>query len=255
MFGRPSLVGAMARGLLADWLVVGGGNGGQTGIFNATDSGSGSGGTVLFGQSRFRVGDFAVTVGQGGLGGGTTGGSVGFSGTNSIIAGIADSGLPNGLGGGYNPTGVQVYGWGGPRGAAFGFNGNGGAPGGGTSYAGVAGKAGGAGCGAGGSATGKTPGAGVISSISGAAVEYGRGGTTSPEPLIDTRPAVPSIPGTGGSGVRGDIGAKPGGNGAPGIVIIRYPGISARAAGGIVQVLGGFVIHTFYSNATFSVRF
>jgi hypothetical protein len=38
-----------------------------------------------------------------------------------------------------------------------------------------------------------------------------------------------------------------------GIVIIRYEGSSARATGGSISYISGYVIHTFTANGTFSV--
>jgi hypothetical protein len=43
-----------------------------------------------------------------------------------------------------------------------------------------------------------------------------------------------------------------GGNGAGGIVIIRYAGSAARASGGTVTVSGGYVYHVFTSSSTFT---
>lgn len=79
---------------------------------------------------------------------------------------------------------------------------------------------------------------GVLSSISGASLLYGRNGSY-------------NFNGTGGAarGYGGDSSGGPGGNG---IVVIRYLTGTMTATGGTVTTSGGYTIHTFTANGTFT---
>jgi hypothetical protein len=61
--------------------------------------------------------------------------------------------------------------------------------------------------------------------------------------------------GTGGLGTygRGSTWSGGGQNAGAGIAIIRYKGSSARATGGSISYISGYVIHTFTANGTFSI--
>ena len=93
---------------------------------------------------------------------------------------------------------------------------------------------------------------GRISTITGSTVYYAPGGGG----------WGTSGNGTGGLGSygRGSTWSNAGQHGGqpnipanPGIVIIRYEGSSARATGGSISYISGYVIHTFTANGTFSV--
>ena len=76
----------------------------------------------------------------------------------------------------------------------------------------------GGGGGAGGAGSGRHPGAGVSSSITGSAVTYARGGTGHQHPSAVNVNGLNN--GWGGKG--SDLGSASDGNGANGIVIVRY---------------------------------
>jgi hypothetical protein len=85
---------------------------------------------------------------------------------------------------------------------------------------------------------------GRISTITGSTVYYAPGG--------GGYGSVSS--GTGGLGSYGRGSTHgDGGTGGAGIVIIRYEGSSARATGGSISYISGYVMHTFTANGTFSV--
>lgn len=234
-----SMVAFGGRGLLIDYLIVGGGGGGQAGQQFLTDAGAGGGAQVLFGSIRLRRGiNLGILVGLAGSAGSSTiPGQVGGDGGVSSIATIGTTAVA--LGGGHNGSGVPTYGWGGSFGNAPGQ------PGSGPSFDGGAGKAGGAGAGAGGNGVGITPGPGIISSITGAPIEYGRGGL----PASNGGDIVLSPPGRGGAGGKGNTLQTSGFAGVAGVCIVRYPGLIQKIVGGnSVTQLSGFIIHTWTSN-------
>ena len=97
--------------------------------------------------------------------------------------------------------------------------------------------------GAGGAATGTvTPGIGVVSSISGAAVTYAKGG-----------PVGTPVNTELGSGGLGDNGVNGVSAGIVGIVIVRYLTGTMTATGGTITTSGLYTIHTFTSSGTFTV--
>jgi hypothetical protein len=57
---------------------------------------------------------------------------------------------------------------------------------------------------------------------------------------------------TGGGG-GGAYGAGTSGAGGSGVVIIRYPDTYTQQAGGTITQAGGYWIHTFNANGTFTV--
>lgn len=59
---------------------------------------------------------------------------------------------------------------------------------------------------------------------------------------------------TGSGGGAGSSGRcnGPGGNGASGVVIVRYPGSTAKASGGTIYTSGGYVYHKFTSSGTWT---
>ena len=229
-------------------VLVAGGGGGGAGQYTPQTAQSGGGGG---GGGVFEIGNYPLTgasyipvvVGSGGVGGppsstqanghGRRGGTTSFN--TSLTAGGGGGGmfttfnLMNGAsatagGGGGGSTGYwNAYDQGiGGTGSSITI--------GSSTYVGRTGGNGqiwtgsnsGAGGGAGGSATATAPGAGINSSISGIAKEYGRGGTSE----AVTTPAYVSTPiaaGNGGDGYRStNLNGGFGVNGADGIVILRY---------------------------------
>ena len=226
-------------------LVVGGGGGGGGAVTTilADGAGGGGGGGVyelsrypLLGSSRY-----VVRVGTGGLGG-TAGsardGRQGNSGTTTTFESVTAGG--GGAGGYLNATnqdGLSGTAGGGGGGASNYYeayqNGSGGSGsslvisgttysarngGNGAIYVSGSGTAG-AGGGSGGPANATAVGAGILSNLSGADVTYGRGGGAHGVSGWSFT-ARPTIPGTGGDGVRNSN--REGGDGANGIVIIRW---------------------------------
>jgi hypothetical protein len=231
----------------ASVLVVGGGGGGAGQYTSQTGQNGGGGG----GGGVFEIGSYPlasstyipILVGTGGLGGppsstqenpyGRRGGTTSFN--SSLTAG--------GGGGGTFTSFNQMNGAAGTAGGAGGGStgywnafdqGLGGAGSsitvGSTTYAGRTGGNGqiwtgsnsGAGGGAGGNATATAPGAGITSSYSGTAREYGRGGTSE---AVSTPAwvATPIAPGNGGDGYRStNLNGGYGVRGANGVVVIRY---------------------------------
>jgi hypothetical protein len=94
--------------------------------------------------------------------------------------------------------------------------------------------------------TGGNGGNGRISTITGSSVYYGPGGGG----YGSSTAGASATPGLGTYG----RGATWRGNASnAGIVIIRYESSSARATGGSISYISGYVIHTFTANGTFSV--
>ena len=172
---------------LADYLVVGGG-GASPG--NLGGPGGGAGG-VITGRATLRPGTYALTVGAGGSssGAGANGGNTSFTllsgqtlvaigggaGSNGLgFSGVAGASGGGGWGDGNGTTigGAGIPGQGFPGGAGIAFGSTGAAYGGG----------GGGGAGGparpGGTSLTSTGGPGLISSITGSAIEYARGGSS-----------------------------------------------------------------------------
>lgn len=237
-------------------VVAGGGGGGSssTGSYGG-GGGGGAGGYQYDAAHTVSAQTYTVTVGAGGAG--TSANAVGSNGGNSVFDTMTSIG---GGGGGAGGTGS-----GGSVGVAGGSGGGGGVNsvgGAGTSGQGNSGGSGvgdgGYNCGAGGggsSAVGvhTTPyssagGAGTSNSITGSAVTYATGGYGSEATGSGTRPGVAN---TGNGGGGNHNGAS--GSGGSGVVIISYPTGTLTATGGTITTSGGYTIHTFTSNGTFTV--
>ena len=213
-------------GLSATYLIVAGGGG--AGSDSDTGGGGGAGG-LLTGTTSPSVAGHSISVGSGGSGGavsnggqyapwkrGTTGGNSSAFGLtaygggwgNTRVSGSA--GGSGGSGGGGGDNGNQ------PGGS--GTSGQGHSGGGNTAMNSHSGNDQGGGGGAGGAGSGRHPGAGVSSSITGTAVVYSRGGTGHQHPNATNVNGLNN--GWGGKG--SDLGSASDGNGANGIVIVRY---------------------------------
>lgn len=227
LFGRPTLMMHTKRGLIGDYLLVAPGGGGETGVqFNA-NAGGGGGGEVLIGNN-INFGSstvYNIVIGNFGIAG-VSQGDNGTDATNStFIGGIINLTARGGHGGG----GVASnYGLGGVSGNLF--------PG--------SGPPNGHGGGAGGPAVTGNPGPGLLSTINGVSLEYGRGGPSGS--------ANSANAGTGGQGGTGNP-VSAGTNGRGGLFIVRYLG-SQNATGGIISQFGGYTIHTFATSGTFTVN-
>jgi hypothetical protein len=238
-------------------LLVGGGGAGdrtQYGPVFHTTSG-GAGGQVLEVEIPApALGAYAVTIGVGGIvwstaafGGVTRFGSLlsadGGGGGGYIYYGSAPG--SDFIASGFNACGTNGYSnlaraHGGFVGGAFSTDGStyGGGPGGGGS-GGVGGNAT--------STTGGAPGPGKISAISGAPIEYGRGGQGG----HTIGGAGPAASGPGGGGGGAIPGASTGGtNGNAGIAVFRYLTGTQTWTGGNVTTSGPWTIHTFTANGT-----
>ena len=227
---QPVLAGSMAllgagigrQGVAVEYLVVaGGGPGGPEGFPGITGGGGGGGG-VLTGSVVLNPASYAITVGDGALGGSRAPGG------NSSFDSIAVA-----LGGGYGGDQFNLAGAGGPGGSGGGAYEGGGTAGVGTVGQGYDGGGGGAisnsygGGGAGGAATTNVGGPGVSSSITTAPVTYAAGG--------------------GGAGISA-------GDGGSGIVIIRYLSAVPLATGCTITASGGYQIHSCTVSTTFTVN-
>ena len=210
-------------------LVVGGGAGGGAGKANAYGGGGGGGFAASKTLSVAAGETLTVFVGRGGAGIALTNGGKSFTagenGGESKIVNAAGTPLASAPGGGYGAaagSSCQAPAAGGPGGGGGGGSssvsaGVAGNPG-GAGASGVKGAAGGAGGGATGDASGATPGAGLESEISGARVEYGRGGAGA---TVEVPVAVAGADGTGEGGAGGGN-AGNGAAGGSGVVVIRY---------------------------------
>lgn len=221
MLPFPTVQAAFSSGLYT-YLVVGAGGGAGFSNGGSTTGGAGGGGEVKSDQGFAAIGQaVSVTVGQG-VGTPFAVGADGIDGGASSIAGVA--------------TGAGGHGGKGALGAGLG--GNGGASGNGNSGSAYSGANGGYGGGAGAAAApgGFFGGAGVVSSITGSAVEYGHGGDSN---------------GTTVAGWGGPI-SSVGNPGRNGIVVFAYPVGTMTATGGdTVATVGGFIVHTFTTSGTF----
>jgi hypothetical protein len=252
-------------GTSVDYLVVGGGGGG-----GHEGGGGGGGGQVKTGSVSFLNGSFAVTIGNGGAGATTISSQASNGGTTTLSLPTPVVSIGGGGGGSKNAQGAS--GGNGGGGGHPGFSGGAGAAGGfagGTANNEIGG--GGAGAGAvGTSASNSNGGIGVSSSISGSATFYGGGGGggswhigtgggqggqggggsggTALSPLATSGAANTG----GGGGGSGNSQSTPvAKNGGSGIVIVRYLG-SPSGTGGTITQSGGYTIHTFNSNGTFT---
>jgi Concanavalin A-like lectin/glucanases superfamily len=219
-------------------LVAGGGGGGSNSNGNSGGGGGGAGEVAYYASYPVNAGTYTVVVGDGGVGGTTTGTIDGADGSPSSFGTLQ----ANGGGGGTSGNNGPAYTGGSGGGCARGFTGSGGAS---VKTAGGLGNAGGAnanltnysGAGGGGagsagtaaSTSGTTPipgGSGYTSSISGASVTYGSGGTGGARNGTYTPSAGTTNQGDGGDGAPGGgtagSNALNGANGGSGIVIVSY---------------------------------
>lgn len=260
-------------------LIVGAGGGGGGGGFRGVAGGGGGAGGFQY-DDTYPISpsdlSFSVTIGSGGSGGGinTTGG---VGNDTTIVCTHSTVVSRGGGGGGGSNTFPSFGGSGGGSEARTGVNGGGGILGegnpGGFNSSGVGGAGGGGANAQGGNSApggnGKDGGNGKVSSISGASLNYaGGGGGGSP-----TVGGAGGVGGGGGGGVGGgaassgsaNTGGGGGGGGSTasgagggsGIVIISFPtngstGMSTSSTGGTITTSGGFQIHTFTSNGTFT---
>ncbi len=246
-------------------VVAGGGSGGQASIWGA---GGGGGGGVLYQATHsVTVQGYSVTVGAGGTSWSNGANSV-FDNMTAVGGGRGGSinggdqpGNPGGSGGGGSATGgsngTSGQGSSGGTGNTNGAGGGGGA----TAVGGDGGDNG--------SNDGGNGGAGYTSSISGSSVCYagGGGGASSGGSggTVTCGGGVGGAAGGNGSGGTNGKGGGGGGNanggssdGGNGVVIIAYPtdgseGVSTSSTGGTITTSGGYQIHTFTSNGTFTV--
>jgi hypothetical protein len=249
--GKPSITAIQL-------LLVGGG-----GATPSQASGGGGGGGFIETYVYNIKNDWPIIIGNGGF----NGGSDSYGGRPTSAFGLEAAGGGTGVHPLSSPPlvfgGIGIYGshsidggsGGGGRLNYHGPGGNGNTPsyspaqgynGGASLEPGAAGGGGGAG-GVGSTSnqsTGGNGGNGRISTITGSTVYYAPGGGGW---------------GSGGNGT-GGLGSYgrgstfgDGGTGGAGIVIIRYEGSSARATGGSISYISGYVIHTFTTSGTFSV--
>lgn len=238
--------------------VAGGGGGGSS-----AGGGGGAGGFIEGTYSISDLGNYPIVIGAAGAV--TTTNGNGFQGGNTTLFGLTalggglgtcyggGSGGNGGSGGGGGAfssgqgagltTQVSTYGYG------FGNNG-------GTGYAAVvngrAGSGGGAG-GAGqngtaGTSPGMPGGLGKASTINGTTYATGgRGGWEQTGQAVGVDAAANT-----GNGGEGTADNRTAGKGGSGIAIIRYTTGSMTATGGTITTSGGFTIHTFTANGTFT---
>lgn len=241
-------------------LLVGGGGAGDRTAGSSNGSGfctsGGAGGEVLEVEITAPVvGAYAVTIGPGGTVGSVVtpfGGVTRFADLISADGGGGGAAVlngslrgPDGFGSGFNACGLGGYG-NSPR-AHGGFLGGNFS----TDYSTYRGGPGGGGSGGpGGNATtttGGTPGPGKISSISGAPVEYGKGGQGG-HTIGGAGPAASGPGGGGGGAVPGST--TGGSNGNPGILILSYETGTQTWLGGDVTQAGNRTIHTLTADGT-----
>jgi YD repeat-containing protein len=254
--------------LSVEYLIVAGGGGGGG---YSWPGGGGGGGGVLRGDALFDPGVAkAVTIGAGGAGGNGLPAStlsMGAAGGNSTFNGLVA--LGGGGGGGYGPatnggSGGGSAGAGTPgQGYSGGLNGD---PSEGDER--IPGKGGGGGAGGpgqnGNGYAGGAGGRGIDSSITGVMTNYASGGGGAPDGAsggasataggsYTTVNAPANRGGGGGGGGNPEAGTNTkGGNGGSGIVVLRYSG-TPKATGGTISQVGGYTIHTFTADGTFTV--
>jgi len=235
-----------------DYLIVGGGGAGGSNSLSQESGGGGGAGGYIEGNTLLQAGiSYNIVVG-GGAQGAKTGNQIrpGDNGGNSSAFGLTAIG---GGGGGYgsgvtppNPSYGQNGGSGGGSGRDFVNVGIGLQP---TSVSGGFGNNGGIGGGGGGAGGPGQPrpnASGGPGKVWLDGVTYARGGNA----LQFGETNATGNTGNGGGGDMGTIFRA--GNGANGIVKIRYAG-TPRATGGIITQSGGFTFHTFTTNGTFTL--
>lgn len=252
----PTMRGVLRKAppslLMADYLIVGGGasGGGYVG------GGGGAGGvrdSAVLGPVELEPGTYPIVVGLGGAAAANGSGVDGQDGGLSSAFGIEAPG--GGGGGGYSNRNGRPGASGG-GGGSWSSGGGLGTPGlghnGSPTNSGVNSYGGGGG-GAGGAGNGPVAGAGITSSITGAALRYARGGPAgSYNEGAYPYPDGTRRPGDGGRG-GGNAGMTTGSDaGQNGEVIIAYEG-PPLATGGIITEVGGWTIHRFTASGDFVV--
>lgn len=211
-----------------DYLVVAGGGGGGGG-YDTGAGGGGSGGMVLTGTLSITPGaSYTVIVGNGGIASitnytngpkETNGGNGGNSQFGSIIALGGNGGLASRSNDGtVGAGGLQQTASAAPTRGSGGGNAS-------TTAKGSGGGGGGAGGNgtAGSSVGGGIGGSGIVSSLSGSSVEYGKGGNGARGNVATTGSSASTNTGNGGGGGGfSSGGSRIGGSGGSGIVIISY---------------------------------
>ena len=253
-----------------EYLIVGGGGAGGYGNSNEGGGGGGAGGYLTGTLSSTSGITYTITVGAGGTGVNSMSSPGGNGGTSSIAGqgittvtalggggggGCSTSGATGASGGGGSGCGTDRDGASGTAGQGNSGgkgrwinnspgNGNGGG-GGGSSSAGARGQDRNRGTLGGG-------GAGTSNDISGNSVTYAAGGDGGPGGPNGTFTATNETGNTGNGGNGGTN--RIGGNGAKGIVIIRYLG-NPIATGGTITQNGGYTIHSFteVGNSSFTI--
>ena len=220
----------VSRGGEVDVLVVGGGGGG--GGAGSNGGSGGGGGGVVRGLKPVPVGSFNVSVGFGGPRG-DGGGDIGFNGGDSEFLGFVALGGGGGEGGG-TPPGKDGGSGGGSRdvgneatGLQPGTNSGAVLDAGNDGGAGPSSGGGGGGAGGPGGTDNATGGPGLLIDFDGNARYFGSGGNgqfateTSGGQTTDQQEAPPNT-GSGGAGTFSDTRVGNVGNGASGIVFVRY---------------------------------
>ena len=266
----PTDLSFEASASFIEYLVVGGGGAGGYGNSNEGGGGGGAGGYLTGTLSSTSGITYTITVGAGGTGVNNTNSPGGNGGSSSIAGqGITTvTALGGGGGGGCGTSGATGASGGGGSGCgsdrpgASGTAGQGNSGGKGRWINNSPGQGNGGGGGGASSAGARGQdrtqgtlgggGAGTSSDISGSSVIYAAGGDGGPGGPGRTFAASNE---TGNTGNGGDGGTnRIGGNGANGIVIIRYLG-NPIATGGIITQSGGYTIHTFTQVGNSSIAF
>lgn len=253
-----------------EYLVIGGGGGGAK---DANAGGGGGAGERKTGSGKsVNAAAYSITIGGGGAGG--TNPSNGSSSIFDNLTAIGGGGGGSDAGTPAGKTGASGGGSGGASGNAGGTgtagnnggaNIGGSAAGGGGGAGGVGGAPAGAGFGGNGgngvidswdTPTGRVAGGGggVVSGIGGSSGNSGGGGSGATG-AVNAGNGVANTGGGGGGSCTGTAG-----NGGSGIVRIRFlingsTGISTSSTGGTITQSGGYQIHTFTTNGTFTPVF
>lgn len=226
-------------------MVAGGGSGARDTVSFQAAGGGGAGGLISGSATLALATGYSIVIGSAGArrttdGNGFNGGNTTFNGLTAIGGGFGGTFTGNtggsGGGGGISSEGAGTSGQGYSGGAGnSGFSGGGG---------------GGGAAGAGESITSSIPdtprgsgGLGATSSITGTSVYYSAGG---PGIKGNWNPSRTTY-GAGGKGNAGNDSEV----GTGGVVIIRYLGAQA-ASGGTITTSGGYTIHTFELDGTFT---
>jgi len=255
---------ASSSGYLVETLVVAGGGAGGGANTPEGGGGGGAGGYISTTQIVTSSQGYGVTIGAGGTGVASGGGSGGNSAFGSIAA----------IGGGGGAKGSGTVGNGGSGGGGGSATGSG-TPGTGTSGQGnsggtglstprAAGGGGGAGAVGGNGTAGSIPGSGGVGlqwlngtfyagggGGSGDGTNFGAGGNGGGGAGGSSGFGTVGTANTGGGGGGSYGSSNAGANGGSGVVIVRYLG-STRGSGGTITSAGGYTYHTFTTSGTFT---